>query len=141
MQDTRLNYVEQHAARIGLDSERLESARVSASRSSPMGDTLDLCSRYADAASLPALIPRLSALVKRGTGLNTRVGTARFIVSLALRLGTELRPHSGALIKVGFFRVFAGLPGKATVWDRSQAPWVALIRAGCCGLASLEGQS
>ena len=124
MQDTRLNYVEQHAARIGLDSERLESARVSASRSSPMGDTLDLCSRYADAASLPALIPRLSALVKRGTGLNTRVGTARFIVSLALRLGTELRPHSGALIKVGFCCVLAGLPAKATVWGRSQAALV-----------------
>lgn len=72
-----------------------------------MGDTLDLCSRYADAATLPALIPRLSALVKRGTGLNTRVGTARFIVSLALRLGMELRPQSGALIKVGSFCVSA----------------------------------
>ena len=32
----RLNYAEQHVERLGLDQERLESARVSASRSSPM---------------------------------------------------------------------------------------------------------
>jgi hypothetical protein len=36
LEDTRLNYVEQHAERLGLDQERLERVRVSASRSSPM---------------------------------------------------------------------------------------------------------
>ena len=52
MQDSRLNYVEQHAERMGLDSSRLENLRVSASRSTPMGDTLDLCARYTDAAGM-----------------------------------------------------------------------------------------
>lgn len=32
MQDARLNYVEQHAERIGLDGGRLENLRVAASR-------------------------------------------------------------------------------------------------------------
>ena len=41
----RLNYVEQHAERLGLDSERLDNARVNASRSTPMTDTLDVCSK------------------------------------------------------------------------------------------------
>ena len=36
LEDMRLNYVEQHAERLGLDQEKLESARVNAARSSPM---------------------------------------------------------------------------------------------------------
>lgn len=52
LQDTRLNYVEQHASRLGMDSSRLEAARVSASRSSPMGEALDAAARYVDTASL-----------------------------------------------------------------------------------------
>ena len=99
-QDARLNYIEQHASRVGLDANRLESLRVSASRSSPLGDTLDLCARYTSADSLPALVPRLSQLVTRGVGLNTRVGTARFIGQLTGRLGADVRPHTAALIKV-----------------------------------------
>lgn len=57
---------------MGLDSGKLESLRVSASNSSPMADTLDLCVRYTDAATLEALLPRLLQLVKSGLGLNTR---------------------------------------------------------------------
>ena len=71
-QDSRINYVEQHAERMGLDADKLENLRVSASKSSPMGDTLDLCARYTDAATLEALVPKLTQLIKRGVGLNTR---------------------------------------------------------------------
>lgn len=45
LEDMRLNYIEQHAGRMGLDSERLEDVRVSASRSTPMSDALELCAR------------------------------------------------------------------------------------------------
>lgn len=100
MQDTRLNYVEQHAERIGLDSGRLENLRVAASKSSPMSDTLDLCARYSDATSLEALVPALCQLLKRGVGVNTRVGSARFVASLATRMGSDIRPHTGTLLKV-----------------------------------------
>ena len=62
-QDSRLNYIQQHAERIGVDAGRMDSVRVSAARSSPMGDTLELCARYADAASVEALVPRLVPLV------------------------------------------------------------------------------
>ncbi len=41
-EDARLNYLEQHAERIGIDSEKLDSARSSAARASPLTDTLDL---------------------------------------------------------------------------------------------------
>ena len=63
-QDTRLNYVAQHAQRAGIDEERLEDLRVSASKASPLGDALDLCVRYTDADSLPQLVPALAALIR-----------------------------------------------------------------------------
>lgn len=100
MQDQRLNYVEQHAERIGVDAGRLENLRVSAAKGSIMGDTLDVCARQVDVKSLDAVVPVLSQLVKRGVGLNTQAGAARFITSLATRMGTDLRPQSGALLKV-----------------------------------------
>lgn len=65
-----------------------------------MADTLDLCARFADPKTLEALVPPLCQLIKRGVGLNTRVGTARFVTNLASRLAGDLRPQSGALLKV-----------------------------------------
>ncbi|GIL84022.1 hypothetical protein Vretifemale_12732, partial [Volvox reticuliferus] len=125
LEDVRLNYVEQHAERLGLDSERLEGARVAAARASPLGDTLDLAARLADSHCLEQLVPALVGTVKRGVGLNTKVGVARFIRNLASRPGattvtvaattaqtsepgtatagaTEplLRPHAGPLLRV-----------------------------------------
>ncbi len=72
VQDARLNYFEQHVERLGYDSSKLENLRVSASNASPMADTLDLCARYTDAASLDGLVPRLTPIIRRGIGLNTR---------------------------------------------------------------------
>jgi len=60
LEDSRINYIEQHAASAGLSEDKLSSARVSASRRSPMADTLDLCLRYLDAAMLEAVVPLLS---------------------------------------------------------------------------------
>lgn len=38
-----LNYVEQHTERLGIDAEKLDALRTAAARSSPLGDTLELC--------------------------------------------------------------------------------------------------
>ncbi len=45
-------------------------------------------------------VPKLCALVKRGIGLNTRTGCARFITSLTSRQGADIKPHTAAFIKV-----------------------------------------
>ena len=37
------------------------------------GDTLDLCQRFADAEALGALLPSLTQLIRRGTGLSLSV--------------------------------------------------------------------
>jgi len=63
-------------------------AQVSASRSSPMGDTLDACGRFTDGDALGALAPRLAQLIKRGVGVNTRRHRA-------LRRGARRAPGLG----------------------------------------------
>jgi proteasome component ECM29 len=45
-------------------------------------------------------VPRLAGIVRHGVGVNTRVGAARFVGQLVLRMGPDVRPASGALIKV-----------------------------------------
>ncbi|KAL6762246.1 proteasome stabiliser-domain-containing protein [Haematococcus lacustris] len=104
LEDTRLNYIEQHANRLGLDAERLDSARTAAAQSSSLADTLELAARVAGSdleagGSLEALLPVLAGIVRRGVGLNTKVGTARFIRSVAARAGSALRPHAPTLVK------------------------------------------
>ncbi len=66
LEDARLNYVEQHVERLGMDAGRLEDARVAAARASPLGDTLDLCVRAVRPDTLEAIVPRLAQLVRAG---------------------------------------------------------------------------
>ncbi len=56
LQDSRLNYIEQNADRFGVDTDKLESVRVHASKMSPMNDTLDLCARYANGKTLDDMV-------------------------------------------------------------------------------------
>ena len=57
LEDSRLNYVEQHAERLGLDAGKLESARVSAAQGGILGETLETCARHVDSETFTALAP------------------------------------------------------------------------------------
>ncbi|XP_023639453.1 proteasome-associated protein ECM29 homolog isoform X1 [Capsella rubella] len=102
LEDQGLNYVELHAANIGIETEKLENLRISISKGSPMWETLDLCINIVDIESLNQLIPRLTQLVRGGVGLNTRVGVASFISLLVQKVGTEIKPFTGMLLKLLF---------------------------------------
>ncbi|PRW21127.1 proteasome-associated ECM29-like protein isoform X1 [Chlorella sorokiniana] len=99
LEDSRLNYIEQHAERLGLDAGRLEGARVAASQGGLAGETLDLCARQIDVPTLTELAPKLGALVRRGVGLNTRAGAGRFITQVTRRLGSDVQPLAAQLIR------------------------------------------
>ncbi|CAM6125657.1 unnamed protein product [Calypogeia fissa] len=105
LEDQRLSYIEMHAERAGINTEKLENVRIAGAKDSPMWDTLDFCLRHVDNPTLELLVPRLIQLVRSGVGLNTRAGVARFINQLAMRVGFDLKPHSGALLKVLFSAV------------------------------------
>ncbi|XP_010521564.1 PREDICTED: proteasome-associated protein ECM29 homolog isoform X1 [Tarenaya hassleriana] len=102
LEDQGLNYVELHAANIGIETEKLENLRISISKGSPMWETLDLCINIVNRESLDQLIPRLSQLVRAGVGLNTRVGVASFISLLVQKVGIEIKPFTGMLLRLLF---------------------------------------
>ena len=99
MEDSRLNYIEQHTAAIGMSAEKLEHARLQSSKQSPMGETLDVLMGHVDETTMTDLVPALASVLRSGVGLNTRAGTCRFISRLCLRKGSLVRPHAGKLFK------------------------------------------
>ncbi|KAF5447658.1 hypothetical protein F2P56_033192 [Juglans regia] len=102
LEDQGLNYVELHAAKVGIQTEKLEDLRISIAKGSPMWETLDLCIKVVDTESLDTLIPRLAQLVRSGVGLNTRVGIASFIVLLVQNVGADIRPYTSMLLRLLF---------------------------------------
>ncbi|KAJ4979048.1 hypothetical protein NE237_009828 [Protea cynaroides] len=105
LEDQKLNYVELHAASVGIQTEKLEHLRISVAKGSPMWETLDLCLKVVDAESLDQLVPRLAQLVRSGVGLNTRVGVASFITLLVQKVGADIKPYTSMLLKILFSAV------------------------------------
>ncbi|CAH0519754.1 unnamed protein product [Peronospora belbahrii] len=95
-----LQYAQFHVEK----KDQLERLRISMSQSGPVGQLLELArARLKDLAGSTAcvsvvaeLVRGLANLLKFGVGLNTRVGTANFVISLAVDLPYELRKCNGA---------------------------------------------
>ncbi|XP_057955900.1 uncharacterized protein LOC131149465 [Malania oleifera] len=100
LEDQGLNYVELHAAKVGIQTEKLENLRISIAKGSPMWETLDLCVEVVDSQSLGLLVPRLAQLVRSGVGLNTRVGVANFISLLVQKVRVDIKPFTSMLLKL-----------------------------------------
>ena len=62
--------------------------------------SMPLCVEGARQECLGVQVPKLCALVRRGIGVNTRTGCARFITALTTRQGPDIKPHTPAFIKV-----------------------------------------
>lgn len=100
LEDQGMNYVELHAGRVGIQTEKLENLRISIARGSPMWETLEICIDVVDSNSLELLVPRLAQLVRSGVGLNTRVGVANFISLLVQKVGVYIKPFTPLLLKL-----------------------------------------
>ncbi|KAJ6794863.1 proteasome-associated protein ECM29-like protein isoform X3 [Iris pallida] len=124
LEDQRLNYVELHAANVGIQAEKLENLRISVAKDSAMWETLDLCLKVVDAQSLSLLVPRLAQLVRSGVGLNTRVGVANFITLLVQKVTSDIKPHTGMLSKLLFQAV---LEEKSSAAKRAFAAACAIV--------------
>ncbi|KAF3327246.1 proteasome-associated protein ECM29 isoform X1 [Carex littledalei] len=105
LEDQRLNYVELHAANVGIQAEKLEGLRIAVAKDSPMWETLDVCLKVVDTESLTLLVPRLAQMVKSGVGLNTRFGVASFITMLAQKVNADIKPFTNTLLKTLFHAV------------------------------------
>ncbi|TYZ67303.1 hypothetical protein PybrP1_010433 [[Pythium] brassicae (nom. inval.)] len=95
-----LQYAQFHVQK----KEQLERLRVSISQSGPVGQLLELATtRLKELAGDPAcvaivdeLVKGVAGLLRFGVGLNTRVGSANFVATLAVELPFELRKCRGA---------------------------------------------
>jgi proteasome component ECM29 len=126
LEDSALNYVEQHAAGLGVDAGALEAARVVAARGGELGEALDALARAADVEALKALAPSLAGLVRRGVGAATRAGAGRFVAAAARRLGAAAAPAAPPLMRA--LQEAAQLERSAPVARAYAGAWALLAR-------------
>ncbi|RMB94711.1 hypothetical protein DUI87_28824 [Hirundo rustica rustica] len=110
-----LNYLSLSAT----DQEKtaMDSARLSAVKSSPMMETINMSLQYLDVSVLGELVPRLCELIKSGVGLGTKGGCASVIVSLTTQCPQDLTPYSGKLMSA----LLSGLTDRNSVVQKSFA--------------------
>ncbi|KAG1689071.1 hypothetical protein DVH05_002840 [Phytophthora capsici] len=117
-----LQYAQFHVEK----KDQLERLRVSISQAGPVGQLLELSTtRLKELADSPAcvavvtdVVRGVANLLKFGVGLNTRVGTANFVVTLANELPFELRKCNGAELLLR--RVFIPYMGAKTAAENDQ---------------------
>uniref|UniRef100_A0A8C6ZQU5 Ecm29 proteasome adaptor and scaffold n=1 Tax=Nothoprocta perdicaria TaxID=30464 RepID=A0A8C6ZQU5_NOTPE len=95
----------------------MDNARLSAVKSSPMMETINMSLQYLDVSILGELVPRLCELIKSGVGLGTKGGCASVIVSLTTQCPQDLTPYSGKLMSA----LLSGLTDRNSVIQKSFA--------------------
>ncbi|MEJ1282869.1 Ecm29 proteasome adaptor and scaffold [Cricetulus griseus] len=110
-----LNYLSLRATE--QEKAAMDSARLSAAKSSPMMETINMCLQYLDVSVLGELVPRLCELIRSGVGLGTKGGCASVIVSLTTQCPQDLTPYSGKLMSA----LLSGLTDRNSVIQKSCA--------------------
>ncbi|XP_053152364.1 proteasome adapter and scaffold protein ECM29 isoform X2 [Hemicordylus capensis] len=110
-----LNYLSLRATE--QEKAAMDSARLSAAKSSPMMETINMCLQYLDVSVLGELVPRLCELTRSGVGIGTKGGCASVIVSLTTQCPQDLTPYSGKLMSA----LLSGLTDRNSVVQKSFA--------------------
>uniref|UniRef100_A0A3Q2NUZ8 Ecm29 proteasome adaptor and scaffold n=1 Tax=Fundulus heteroclitus TaxID=8078 RepID=A0A3Q2NUZ8_FUNHE len=110
-----LNYLSLRATE--QEKSAMDAARLSAAKSSPMMETVNMCLQHLDVSVLGELVPRLCELLKSGVGLGTKGGCASVIVSLTVQCPQDLTPYSGKLMSA----LLNGIHDRSTVVQKAYA--------------------
>ncbi|XP_010795863.1 proteasome adapter and scaffold protein ECM29 [Notothenia coriiceps] len=110
-----LNYLSLRATE--QEKSAMDAARLSAAKSSPMMETVNMCLQHLDVSVLGELVPRLCELLKSGVGLGTKGGCASVIVSLSVQCPQDLTPYSGKLMSA----LLNGIHDRSTVVQKAFA--------------------
>ncbi|XP_013777201.1 proteasome-associated protein ECM29 homolog [Limulus polyphemus] len=93
-----LNYL---SVKLGSEQdtqEKIDNARIAASRSSPMMETVNHCVQYMDKQVTEELVPRLVDLIRSSVGLGTKTGCSYLISNLTFQCPREIEPFAGKLL-------------------------------------------
>ncbi|KAL6466788.1 hypothetical protein MHYP_G00245920 [Metynnis hypsauchen] len=99
------------------EKSAMDTARLSAAKSSPMMETVNMCLQHLDVSVLGELVPKLCDLLKSGVGLGTKGGCASVIVSLTVQCPQDLTPYSGKLMSA----LLNGIHDRSVVIQKSFA--------------------
>ncbi|XP_064414526.1 proteasome adapter and scaffold protein ECM29 [Latimeria chalumnae] len=110
-----LNYLSLRATE--QEKATMDNARLSAAKSSPMMETINMCLQHLDVSVLGELVPRLCELIKSGVGLGTKGACASVIVSLTTQCPRDLTPYAGKLMSA----ILTGITDRNTVLQKSFA--------------------
>ncbi|KAG7460501.1 proteasome adapter and scaffold ECM29 [Solea senegalensis] len=110
-----LNYLSLRATE--QEKSAMDAARLSAAKSSPMMETINMCLQHLDVSVLGELVPRLCELLKSGVGLGTKGGCASVIVSLTVQCPQDLTPYSAKLMSA----LLNGIHDRSTVVQKAFA--------------------
>jgi len=121
MEGQQLNYI---STRLGVDQEvqeKLDSARMAASRSTPTMECVNYVLQYVDSSVLTLLVPRLVDIIKGNPSIVSRGGAAHVVTTLTHQCPLDLQAFTGKLLS-------AFLTGLS---DRN--PAIRISYAGCIG--------
>ncbi|KAI8369986.1 proteasome stabiliser-domain-containing protein [Blakeslea trispora] len=94
-----MNYLSFHVDKYNISQEQLDNARLAGAKNSPMMEGIEHCIHQIDEEVMEALTPRILHIVRKGTGLPTKAGCARFIVTLVMNRKTVFQPFADTYLK------------------------------------------
>jgi proteasome component ECM29 len=93
-----MNYLSMHTDHLKMTKDEIDSMRVAAARSSPMQEGLNHITKFICDENREELVKVLNAVIRRGVGLQTQVGSTRFVIQMSLICPNELQLMSGRLL-------------------------------------------
>ncbi|KAL5487417.1 hypothetical protein EMCRGX_G020012 [Ephydatia muelleri] len=109
---------------------KLDDIRIAATKTSVLMDVVDMCIPLVDDGVVEQLVPRLSELLKSGTGLATKVASAQFVITLVHNCPSSLGTSAGKLLSA----LISGLSDRSTgvrkAYARATGHLVKLVKPG-----------
>ena len=103
LEGTEIGYLSSRLANDPSIQEKLDLARISAAKSSPMMECVNFVIQYVDASSLMGLVPRLVDLIKTSIGLGTKGAAAHVVTALTHQCPLELEQYTGKILAAFVF--------------------------------------
>ncbi|KAI9262019.1 proteasome stabiliser-domain-containing protein [Sporodiniella umbellata] len=125
-----MNYLSFHVDKYNISQEQLDNARLNGAKNSPMMEGIEHCVYQIDDTVMEELTTRIIHIIRKGTGLPTKAGCARFIVTLVMNRRTTFAPYADDYLKA----LSGTVRSKNTVIRKSYATAIGYV----CGVASRD---
>ncbi|KAI9279213.1 armadillo-type protein [Umbelopsis sp. AD052] len=99
LEPQELNYLSFHTESYNISQDQLDSARLMGTKNSPMMEGIEQCIKQIDEDVMRELSPRVLHTIRTGTGLPTKAGCARFIVSMCMTRKSAFEPVADNFLK------------------------------------------